>query len=327
MSEPNLSGNSHPLFLFFTTTKLSNFAMHMHAVAPKNCVRFASHFHRALSKSPCTRRRLFSTGSVPSFSRTERRCVRNGCSGSPTIQMTRCFSSQPFSTSTSPSPSTSYTSIYTGPLTRTFRNLKLFSLSSLAMATSLTPFMFIIESSLPFGARCALAATAVTTSGISTMLVGWAGSPYVVGIEGVKESADGKEKEEFDAVRIETRSLLLQPVYTTVYDPAFLGDTRRPLAKWELVERLDAPQSEPEGSRGGEETVAETCDKTGKVLGRWIVQWDTNGKTGVCRGTGNIQRFVHLAILRTVKFTELILFNRHFNVHEELLPPGLRTIV
>src|SRR6266851_4478499 len=39
--------------------------------------------------------------------------------------------------------------IYVGPLTQTFRRLKIFSLSSLALASTLSPFIFIVESSLP----------------------------------------------------------------------------------------------------------------------------------------------------------------------------------
>jgi hypothetical protein len=69
--------------------------------------------------------------------------------------------------------------IYIGPLTQTFRRLKIFSLSSLVLASSLSPFILIVRSCLPTTAHAALAATALGTSGVSTALVAWCGRPYV----------------------------------------------------------------------------------------------------------------------------------------------------
>lgn len=84
---------------------------------------------------------------------------------------------------------------YQGPLTDTMRRLKMFSLTSLGLTTTLTPFIFLIEAeSVPFMARCALAATAMVTSGtatgvfifyihcsslISSALVSWGARSYV----------------------------------------------------------------------------------------------------------------------------------------------------
>jgi hypothetical protein len=150
-----------------------------------------------------------------------------------------------------------------------------------------------------------------------------------VGIEGVRENANVTEKEGFDAIRIETRSLMLQPRYTTVYDPAFLGDTRRPLAKWELLERVDASGSgSGAGSNTGaqEETVAETVNENGKVLGRWIVQWSQDGKTGVCRGSGSVQRCVRSQRSSFAPAHLHMIDSRYFQVHDELLPASLRSI-
>lgn len=133
------------------------------------------------------------------------------------------------------------------------------------------------------------------TSGISTALVGWSGSPYVVGIEAVKTLNKGADKDAFDAIRIETRNILLKPRYTTVYDPSFLGDTRRPFATWELLEQVDVtPTKNSDAPRNGEETVAETSDERGKVLGRWIVSWDATGSIGKCRAVGTVQRCAKL---------------------------------
>jgi len=81
--------------------------------------------------------------------------------------------------------------------------------------------------------------------------------------------------------------------------------TNRGFAKWELADKLCFPPSKDgaeavrkAGNPGQEETVAETLDVDGKVLGRWIVRWEEGG-VGKCREVGQIVRY--------------------FNVHEELL--------
>ena len=170
------------------------------------------------------------------------------------------------------------TDIYHGPFTVTLRRLKIFSLSSLALSTSLTPFMFIIESALPLGARVALATTAITTSGISTALVAWCGSPYVATLRRLGGDVDGLE--------LVTFSLTLKPLVTRVYDTTFLVETRRPFAKWELAEAIVAPKA---GLPGQEETVAETLTTDGSVIGRWVVTWSENGR-GTCRKVGTVVR-------------------------------------
>ncbi|KAH9174967.1 hypothetical protein EDB89DRAFT_1848424, partial [Lactarius sanguifluus] len=89
-----------------------------------------------------------------------------------------------------------------------------------------------------------------------------------------------------------------------VYDPAFLGDATRAFARWELARSVQLPPEDAAAVRPGEEeTVAETLDSAGKVIGRWIVTWGENGE-GSCRAEGRVQR--------------------HFNVHEELLTTPVR---
>lgn len=74
-------------------------------------------------------------------------------------------------------------------------------------------------------------------------------------------------------------------------------DAKRPFAKWELADTLVLP-SEKNVEPGKEETVAETMDKDGNVLGRWIVRWGVGG-VGNCHELGKVVRY--------------------FNVDEELL--------
>ncbi|PPQ80036.1 hypothetical protein CVT26_011482 [Gymnopilus dilepis] len=108
-----------------------------------------------------------------------------------------------------------------------------------------------------------------------------------------------------EEVELTTYTLTLQPRITKVYDPSFLIETRRPLAKWELADRIvltqnrtDAVGTNVHPAAGQEETVAETRDAKGEVLGRWIVRWEEGG-VGTCHEVGHVVRY--------------------FNVHEELL--------
>lgn len=209
--------------------------------------------------------------------------------------------------------------IYVGPLTQTFRRLKIFSLSSLALATSLSPLIFVVESCLPSTARAALATTALATSGASTALVSWCGRPYVTTLRSLSLSTAnatpnttpnttpnaGSETQPQEpttttpthshnenvpaGIELTTLTLTLSPLTTRVYDPAFLCDTTRAFARWELARSVQLPPEDAVGVRpGAEETVAETLDGAGNVLGRWIVAWGENGE-GSCRAEGRIE--------------------------------------
>lgn len=191
------------------------------------------------------------------------------------------------------------TVIYVGPLTQTFRRLKIFSLSSLALAGSLSPFIFIVESSLPSTARVALAATALATSGVSTALVAWCGKPYVTTLRRLSSPTTPAQHTTHShshnenapaGIELTTLTLALKPRTTRVYDPAFLSDTTRVFARWELAQSVLLPPEDAVAVRSGEEeTVAETLDSAGKVIGRWIVTWGENGE-GSCRAEGHVQR-------------------------------------
>ncbi|EJD08028.1 uncharacterized protein FOMMEDRAFT_16553 [Fomitiporia mediterranea MF3/22] len=163
--------------------------------------------------------------------------------------------------------------------------------------------MFVIETSLPFVARIALASTAMLTSSVSTALVGWCGHPYVSTIRTLSEQHQSDSAEaKVNGIQLETLTLTLRPRYTNVYDTAFLTETRRPFAKWELAKCITLEK--PVLGTPSEETVAETLDAQGRVLGRWIVFWNDDRTRGTCWGEGKVQRF--------------------FNVHEEILPPFIR---
>ena len=105
--------------------------------------------------------------------------------------------------------------IYHGPFTTTFRRLKAFSLASLGLSVSLSPFMFILESSLPMSARLALASIALGSSSLSTALVTWCAKPYVVALQ---RSYNGGAEE----IEMTTVNLFLQPRITKVSTEYFI---------------------------------------------------------------------------------------------------------
>ncbi|KAJ7594882.1 hypothetical protein C8J56DRAFT_451051 [Mycena floridula] len=182
---------------------------------------------------------------------------------------------------------------YHGPLAATFRKLKIFSLSSFGLSVAVAPLMLIIESNLPMSARVTVAGLALGTSGLSTGIISWLSKSYVSTMRRISPPEGGPE-----SIELTTQSLFLTPRITTVYDPAFLVPTQRAFAKWQLADRIVLPNSDKRPNAGHEETVAETADKNGTVLGRWIVKWDQKGE-GHCQMSGKVVK--------------------HFSVHEELL--------
>lgn len=195
------------------------------------------------------------------------------------------------SLSTPPNEPTSTSEVvYQGPLTNTFRRLKIFSLSSLTLSAALTPFIFAIEApGIPLSARFALAGVAITTSGVSTALVAWCGSPYVTKLQRVEKD---------HALRMTTLTLGLRERITSVYDTNFLKETSRPLAKWELADRvtLEGKEQRQKAVAGTQETVAETTDAEGRLVGSWVVTWGEGGE-GTCKQVGKLSRCVHFCLL------------------------------
>ena len=67
---------------------------------------------------------------------------------------------------------------YTAPLKKTVRNIKFFSLSSLAVSTLISPVFFIIESEVDMAVRAVMVGIALATSALSTGLIQWVLKPY-----------------------------------------------------------------------------------------------------------------------------------------------------
>ena len=100
--------------------------------------------------------------------------------------------------------------VYHGPLSKSFRNLKIFSLSSVGLTLGLTPVLFVVESGLPMSARISLAAIALGTSGLSTALITWCAKPYVTTMRRFRPERSGSA----ELLEMTTQSLFLQPVIT-----------------------------------------------------------------------------------------------------------------
>jgi hypothetical protein len=68
------------------------------------------------------------------------------------------------------------------------------------------------------------------------------------------------------------------------------------MAKWELAKSItlgsDRMMEQGTPAVGSHETVAETVDEKGQVIGRWVVEW-TEGGEGTCHEAGSVIRCVH----------------------------------
>lgn len=100
--------------------------------------------------------------------------------------------------------------MYHGPLSKSFHNLKIFSLSSVGLTVGLAPLLFIVESGLPVSARISLAAIALGTSGLSTALISWCAKPYVTTMRRSRPEKSGSA----EVLEMTTQSLFLKPLIT-----------------------------------------------------------------------------------------------------------------
>ena len=122
-----------------------------------------------------------------------------------------------------------------------------------------------------------------------------------------------------------TLTLGLHERITSVYDTSFLKETSRAFAKWELADHVKLKEKEQQqrAVAGTQETVAETTDAKGGLVGSWVVTWGENGE-GTCKQVGKVHRCAYLASYDQTKSASVPSGYRYFNVHEELLPPNTR---
>jgi hypothetical protein len=134
------------------------------------------------------------------------------CAPSSSLVQQRMFSSPSGIAPKHTTPTLEPGFIYLGPLASTFRRLKIFSLSSLVLSSTLAPIMFIVESNLPTTARVALASMIIGTSGLSTGLVGWCAKPYVAKLRRLIPEKNGGA----EGIEMITFDILLRPRITRV---------------------------------------------------------------------------------------------------------------
>jgi hypothetical protein len=184
---------------------------------------------------------------------------------------------------------------YEGPLSATFRRLKLFSLGSLALASVLTPVLLLAPGEISMAGRVGLCITALATSGVSTALIAWIGTPYV----GTMRLLATPQRQH--VMELNTLDWRLRKQTTLVYEPAFLRPTSRPFAAWEVTNNAPAPRDAPQAETTTK--VAETIDdKTGTSKGTWAVTYAPAADGGA-----------------SAKVVVKGKPTRYFNVHEELL--------
>lgn len=106
--------------------------------------------------------------------------------------------------------------IYQGPLSNVAKKLKLFSITSLGLGTSISPFVFMIDVPVPMVAKTALVGAAIATSAASTGLIQWVMSPYVTKITQTQP----------DQITLHTLNLLAKEHQTTVPVTALAPSTR-----------------------------------------------------------------------------------------------------
>jgi len=129
-------------------------------------------------------------------------------------QGVRTLSTSPARRNEDKVPSQNENSEYHPMFARTLRRLKIFSVSSLSLSTTMTPFMFLIDSSVPTYARVTLASTALMTSGVSTALISWIAKPYVLSLKTLPSPEEGGN----EIVQFTTMNVILKTRITQVCD-------------------------------------------------------------------------------------------------------------
>lgn len=218
---------------------------------------------------------------------------------------------------------------YVGPMRTSYFRLKLFSLSSLSVATIFAPIFLLWPHKMEMAARLGITATALSASSVSTAMISWIGSPYVGHMtlcrsdpdaEPMHYISEGGNAVVLDDTPSDTRAHASEPYYlelatlswhmralkTTVYAPSLLRATTRPLATWELPS-LPPPLLIDQGAdqktaHTVSKLVAETVDVSrGKVTGRWWARWHvtpTDGEAmefaGTCESEGSPVRYFYI---------------------------------
>lgn len=159
--------------------------------------------------------------------------------------------------STEPGITAVSSTVYNAPLMKTVRNIKFFSLSSLALSTAISPVFFIIESEIDPAVRAVMVGIALGTSALSTAVIQWVLKPYV--ITGKSLNSIGVDKVDLtrltwfggrrttevavDALRVEKNGRMFSNLVTAEGDAFYVHETTK---FWShlVKERKDQPETE-----------------------------------------------------------------------------------
>lgn len=211
---------------------------------------------------------------------------------------------------------------YTGPMAKTFYRLKLFSMGSLLLASTMTPFFLLAPAEgVGLVGRLGLCATALGTSGVSTAIVAWIAGPYV-GRMSLRQDPQNAAKTLIEANTLTWR---LRPLQTTIFEPSFIRPTSRPFASWELPLEPGAgtialpSATQPDGQAQQRLLVAETKDlKSGRIVGKWWAE--------AVPGTSSKSASAESGFQQEVRCVAEGRPATHFQVHEELLGDDWRIL-
>lgn len=218
---------------------------------------------------------------------------------------------------------------YVGPMRKMYYRVKLFSLSSLSVATIFGPIFLAFSHKMELAARIGIAATTVGASAVSTGLISWMGAPYVGHMtlrrsnshaQPLRYLSDETKEMALDDtpsdplrhasdkyyLEIATLSWNMRSMKTTIFAPSLLRATSRPLATWELPDipppiTIDA--SSPVEEHTISSLVSETVDvSSGKVIGRWWARWRVSDVSstepvafeGTCESEGKPVRYFYV---------------------------------
>ena len=127
--------------------------------------------------------------------------------------------------------------VYVGPLHKTTRLLKRFSVGSFGLAIAAVPFLMTIDAAVGPEMRMALASTAILTSGGSTAMVYYAMNPYITRI--TLPGLENPATTEYEAARIDENTILNVQSWSFLGRPKStlvmlkeLRKTQRPFATW-----------------------------------------------------------------------------------------------
>ena len=176
---------------------------------------------------------------------------------------------------------------YVGPSNTIIRIHKTLHMSMMAGAVLGSPYILQSVSEFPPAFQVGILGTTAAVWGVITLYIMMSTGPYVAYLRWLPHTGKGPEP-----IEMVTFTWNLRRRTTRVYNPAFLIDADKPFTVWKLARRFRLPPFVAHiVTPGDEEVVAETFDRSGKVIGSWIVTWGDDGQ-GYCRSEGTIQRYV-----------------------------------